>query len=119
MYVVHKLAEGMLNPQWEHEKGIDRVEQYKATYPEVGVVFKRHPDKEKMKFGLNMDCLTYYADADLAGCKQTSKSVSGYCVYLGESECSTGSRRSKRVCVSLLVNQKCSQTRSALAMRFG
>ena len=85
MYVVHKLAEGMLNPQWEHEKGIDRVEQYKATYPEVGVVFKRHPNKEKMKFGLNLDCLTYYADADLAGCRTTSKSVSGYCVYLGES----------------------------------
>jgi len=85
MYVVHKLAEGMLNPQWEHEKGIDRVEQYKATYPEVGVVFKRHPHKEKMRYGLNMDCLTYYADADLAGCRTTSKSVSGYCVYMGES----------------------------------
>ena len=33
---------------------------------------------------MDMGCLTYYADADLAGCKDSSKSTSGYCSFLGD-----------------------------------
>ena len=33
---------------------------------------------------MDMGCLTYCADADLAGCKNTSKSTSGYCAFLGD-----------------------------------
>jgi hypothetical protein len=61
------------------------LEKYKNTYPEMGVVFRRAKDKQKLKFGANLDCLTYYADADLAGDQRDSKSISGYCVHLGES----------------------------------
>ena len=85
MYVVHRLASKMLNPQKEDWVEMNRLERYKATYPEMGVVFRRSLDKEKLKKGTNLDCLTYYADADLAGEKRTAKSTSGYCVHLGES----------------------------------
>jgi hypothetical protein len=85
MFTVHNLASAMLNPQKEDWEAMTRLETYKATYPEMGVVFRRAASKEKLKKGTNLDCLTYYADADLAGDKRTSKSYSGYCVHLGES----------------------------------
>ena len=85
MFVVHRLASSMLNPQKEDWTEMNRLERYKSTYPAMGVVFRRAQSKEKLKYGTNLDCLTYYADADLAGDKRDSKSTSGYCVHLGES----------------------------------
>ena len=85
MFVVHRLAGRMLNPRKEDWIEMSRVEKYRATHPEMGVVFKRSPTKELLKPGTNLDCLTYYADADLAGCETTAKSTSGYCVHLGGS----------------------------------
>tara|TARA_B110000971_G_scaffold105983_1_gene108673 strand:+ start:457 stop:4788 length:4332 start_codon:yes stop_codon:yes gene_type:complete len=85
MFVVHRLAKKMLNPQKEDWAEMDRLERYKNTFPEMGVVFRRDPNKEKFKKGLSLDCMTYYADADLAGDRQDAKSTTGYCVHLGES----------------------------------
>ena len=85
MYVVHKLAESTLNPSDEDRKAMDRLEDYRATHPDIGVIFRRAKDKQVLKKGMSMDCLTYYADADLAGDHRDSKSISGYCVYLGDS----------------------------------
>ena len=85
MYVVHKLAGSMLNPSDDDRKALSRVEDYRATHPDIGVVFRRAKDKQVLKKGMSMDCLIYYADADLAGDKQDSKSISGYCAYLGDS----------------------------------
>ena len=85
MFVVHRMASKMLNPQKEDWIEMARFEKYKCTFPEMGVVFRRAANKEKLKKGTNLDCLTYYADADLAGDKRDSKSTSGYCAHLGES----------------------------------
>ena len=85
MYVVHRLASKMLNPQKDDWNEMNRLERYKSTNPEMGIIFRRSIDKEKLKKGTNLDCLTYYADADLAGDRKDSKSTSGYCVHLGES----------------------------------
>ena len=85
MFVVHRLASKMLNPQKDDWHEMKRLEEYKATYPAMGIVFRRAASKEKLKRGSNLDCLTYYADADLAGDKTSAKSTSGYCVHLGES----------------------------------
>lgn len=49
------------------------------------MVFHRALSKEKLTKGHNLDCLTYYADADFGGDVRDSKSISGYCVFLGES----------------------------------
>jgi hypothetical protein len=85
MFVVHRLAKKMLNPNKEDWAEMRRLESYKNTYPEMGVVFRRAFNKEKIKKGMNLDCLTYYADADLAGDRNDAKSTTGYCVHLGES----------------------------------
>ena len=85
MFTVHKLASRMLNPQKEDWAQMERLERYKATNPEMGIVLRRAASGEKLKKGTNLDCLTYYADADLAGDKRDAKSTTGYCVHLGES----------------------------------
>ena len=85
MFVVHRLARKMLNPNKDDWAEMTRLERYKNTYPEMGVVFRRDINKEKFRKGLNLDCLTYYADADLAGDRSDAKSTTGYCVHLGES----------------------------------
>ena len=85
MFVVHRMASKMLNPQKEDWIEMARFEKYKCTFPEMGVVFRRAENKEKLKKGTILDCLTYYADADLAGDKRDSKSTSGFCAHLGES----------------------------------
>ena len=85
MFVVHGLASKMLNPQKDDWEAMGRLEKYKATYPAMGIVFRRAKDKQKFKRGANLDCLTYFADADLAGDKTSAKSTSGWCVHMGES----------------------------------
>ena len=83
--MVYRLARAMLNPQKEHWKELKRLEEYKASHPAIGVVFRRDKNKEVLKKGANLDCLTYFADADLAGDKRDTKSTSGYSVHLGDS----------------------------------
>ena len=85
MYVTHQLASKMLNPQKDDWAALARLERYKSTYPSMGVVFRRAAGKPKLKHGENLDCLTYFADADLAGDYRTSKSTSGFSVSLGDS----------------------------------
>jgi hypothetical protein len=60
-----------------------RLKDYKHTHPETGVVFRSCG--QKLKARQCLDCLTLYADADLAGDRRDSKSTSGYSVHLGES----------------------------------
>ena len=120
MFVVHRLASSILNPQKEDWTEMNRLERYKSTYPSMGVVFRRALSKEKLKFGTNLDCLTYYVDADLAGDKRDPKSTSGYCVHIWVSlVCLIGSPRNKRVFVSHHVSPKFTVARNAPAMPCG
>jgi hypothetical protein len=61
------------------------MECYRATFPEMGVVFRRDENKEELKQGMSLDCLVAFADADLAGDIKTSRSTMGYSVHLGNS----------------------------------
>ena len=85
MFTVYQLAKHMLNPQKEHWEAMTRLERYKFSNPEIGIVFRRAANKERLKKGQNLDCLTFFADADLAGDQVDAKSTSGWCVHLGES----------------------------------
>jgi len=85
MFTVYQLAKHMLNPQKEHWEAISRLDRYKFSNPEIGVVFRRATSKERLKKGQNLDCLTLFADADLAGDQVDAKSTSGWCAHLGES----------------------------------
>ena len=85
MYTVYQLAKHMLNPQKEHWDAMRRLDNYKACHPEIGIVFRRAASKEKLRRGQNLDCITFFADADLAGDQRDAKSTSGWCVHMGES----------------------------------
>ena len=41
MYTVYQLAKHMLNPQKEHWEAMQRLERYKFSNPEIGIVFRR------------------------------------------------------------------------------
>ena len=84
-FVTTKLASGMVNPQKLHWDILARLEAYKTTYPEMGIVFRAADPPEVLKKGHNLDCLSIFADADLAGDLTDSKSTSGYSCHLGES----------------------------------
>ena len=85
MYTVYQLAKHMLNPQKEHWEAMQRLERYKFSNPEIGIVFRRAASGERLKKNQNLDCLTLFADADLAGDHYDTKSTSGLCAHLGES----------------------------------
>ena len=85
MYTVYQLAKHMLNPQKEHWEAMKRLDNYKACHPEIGIVFRRAASKEKLRRGQNLDCITFFADADLAGDQRDAKSTSGWCAHMGES----------------------------------
>ena len=84
-YSVSRVAWSMLNPQKQDWLALDRIERYKATNPEMGPVWRRAEPPETLKYGTNLDCLVFFADADLAGCRETSKSYDGFCAFLGNS----------------------------------
>jgi transposase InsO family protein len=84
-FVTTRIASGMVNPQKYHWDMLARLEAYKSTYPEMGLVFRRADPPEVLKRGHSLDCLTLFADADLAGDLTDSKSTSGYSCHLGES----------------------------------
>ena len=83
-FAINQLSSVQLNPQKDDWEKLSRIERYKDTYPEMGPIYRRANPPEKLKKGMDMGCLTYYADADLAGCKDSSKSTSGYCSFLGD-----------------------------------
>ena len=85
MFTVYQLAKHMLNPQKEHWEAMRRLERYKFSNPEIGVVFRRAASGERLKKNQNLDCLTLFADADLAGDQRDTRSTSGWCAHLGES----------------------------------
>jgi hypothetical protein len=84
-FTVHKLASKMLNPQKEDWHAMNRLEDYKANHPSVGVVWRAAGPDVKLKKNQNLDCLTFFADADLSDGHETGKSTTGYSVFFGDS----------------------------------
>ncbi|GKA36824.1 ribonuclease H-like domain-containing protein [Tanacetum coccineum] len=65
----------MHGPLQSHFKVALRVLRYLKGSPSLGLQFNKNSDLK----------LRAYADADLAKCLKTRKSVTGYCVFLGQS----------------------------------
>lgn len=83
-YTVHRMASDMLNPQSDSWAQAERLKNYKATYPEMGPVWRAADPPQRIRRDTNLDCLTFFADSDLGGNKD-GKSTTGYCAFLGES----------------------------------
>ncbi|KAJ0909110.1 putative RNA-directed DNA polymerase [Helianthus annuus] len=86
-YTVQFLSQFMHKPTEVHLSLALRLLRYLKQSPGKGLSFKK---------GLNLDLLGY-ADADWAKCLSTRKSVTGYCVYLGDCLVSWKSKKQSTV----------------------
>ncbi|GJS52384.1 zinc knuckle CX2CX4HX4C containing protein [Tanacetum coccineum] len=74
-YVVHCLSQHMHSPLQSHFKAALRVLRYLKGSPSLGLQFNKCSELR----------LRAYADANWAKCLKIRKSVTGYCVFLGNS----------------------------------
>lgn len=86
-YVVQQVCLFMHDPRQQHLTALRRIIRYIQGTKGYGLQLYRS----------TIDTLIAYSDADWAGCPDTRRSTSGYCVYLGENLISWSSKRQQTV----------------------
>ncbi len=87
---VRELGQQVHDPCMRHWRGIQHLLKYLATYPSLGVPFK----KEQGNQSLN---LRGYADADFAADPETRRSCAGYMTFLGGTMISWSSKPERSI----------------------
>jgi hypothetical protein len=82
-YAVQQACLHMHNPHDVHWNIIKRILRYLRGTPRHGVLLRAS----------SSTALTAYTDADWAGCPDTRRSTSGYCIFLGDALISWSSKR--------------------------
>ena len=82
-YTVHRLSQFLAQPRVPHMRATTRILQYIKGTPSQGVFFLVESD---------LQLKTFY-DANWAGCPDTRKSLTGYCVFLGDALISCKSKK--------------------------
>ncbi|KAJ0590495.1 putative RNA-directed DNA polymerase [Helianthus annuus] len=82
-YAVQQVCMHMHSPQHDHWNSVKRIIRYLQGTTSFGLTLGTFSDLS----------LRAYTDADWAGCPDTRRSTSGYCVYLGSNLLSWSSKR--------------------------
>ncbi|KAD3640561.1 hypothetical protein E3N88_29784 [Mikania micrantha] len=86
-YAVQQLCLHMHSPRTSHYNVLKRVLHYLKGTPTFGLKISKS----------SASSLLAYTDADWAGCLDTRRSTSGYCIYLGDNLISWSSKRQTTV----------------------
>ncbi|KAJ0481126.1 putative RNA-directed DNA polymerase [Helianthus annuus] len=86
-YAVQQICIHMHNPSIEHWQALKRIIRYVRDTAEYGLTLSPCPSIS----------LRAYTDADWAGCPDTRRSTSGYCVYMGQNLFSWSSKRQSTI----------------------
>ena len=87
MFTVHKLSHFVACPRLPHLKAAHRLLRYLISHPGQGIFFSSTHSLQVKAF----------SDFDWGSCLDTRKSVTGYCVFLGDSLISWRSKKQSTV----------------------
>lgn len=82
-YAIHQICLYMHDPRLPHFQALKRIIRYLQGTSGLGLQLLKGPIND----------LVAYSDADWAGCPDTRRSTSGYCVFLGSNLVSWSSKR--------------------------
>ena len=87
-YVVHQVSQSMSSPRHLHLAAVRHIILYLRGSPTRGLFF---PTDTSLQ-------LVAYSDVDWAGCSDTRRSTTGWCMFLGDALISWRCKKQDRVC---------------------
>ena len=98
-YAINRLSQFLAKPRIPHYKAVQRVLQYIKGTLGQGLFYPANTDMDlkayaEAVFPSSMDVqLKFFSDADWGTCSDTRRSISGLCVFLGDSLISWKSKK--------------------------